>query len=152
GDFGSSSLLNVTVSANQAVGGSSSSVGTATAGGIYDDTASPVQMKNTIISGNTSTTDPDVFGIFFSLGHNLISDTTGGSGFVASDLKNQTALLAPLDFYGGPTQTMNELAGSPTLGAGDTSGVTQPTDQRGFPRIVAGKIDIGAVEHQASEA
>ncbi len=59
-------------------------------------------------------------------------------------------LLAPLGNYGGPTQTMPPLPGSPVIGAGSTplipTGVT--TDQRGEPRTVNGKVDIGAVESQ----
>ena len=40
--------------------------------------------------------------------------------------------LAPLGDYGGPTQTMALLPGSPAIGAGiAVSGVT--TDQRGLP-------------------
>ena len=63
-----------------------------------------------------------------------------------------TALLAPLGNYGGPTQTMPPLPGSPVIDAGSNAlvpeGVT--TDQRGpgFPRIVNGVVDIGAFESQ----
>jgi hypothetical protein len=39
------------------------------------------------------------------------------------------------------------LPGSPALAAGDTASAP-PTDQRGLPRIVNGKIDIGALETQ----
>ncbi|MFO0954222.1 MAG: choice-of-anchor Q domain-containing protein [Isosphaeraceae bacterium] len=60
------------------------------------------------------------------------------------------ALLAPLGFYGGPTQTMPPLPGSPAIAAGSTSlipnGVT--TDQRGKGRTLNGTVDIGAVETQ----
>ena len=59
-------------------------------------------------------------------------------------------VLAPLGNYGGPTQTMAELPGSPAIDAGSNAliptGVT--TDQRGtgYPRIVNGAVDIGAFE------
>jgi hypothetical protein len=54
--------------------------------------------------------------------------------------------------FGGPTPTVVPLRGSPALGAGSVAlvpkGIT--IDQRGKPRIVGGKVDIGAVESQAS--
>ena len=60
-------------------------------------------------------------------------------------------MLAPLAYYGGPTQTMALLPGSPAIGAGSIAlipaGVT--TDQRGYARIVGGTVDIGAYEAQS---
>ena len=54
--------------------------------------------------------------------------------------------LAPLGNYGGPTQTMALLPGSPALGAGiAVSGVT--TDQRGEP-LDTPNPDIGAFQSQ----
>ena len=54
--------------------------------------------------------------------------------------------LAPLGNYGGPTQTMALLPGSPAIGAGiAVSGVT--TDQRGFP-LDSPNPDIGAFQTQ----
>src|SRR5262249_49090076 len=55
------------------------------------------------------------------------------------------ALLAPLGNYGGPTQTMPLLPGSPAIDAGTSTGA--PTvDQRGQARV--GAVDIGAFESQ----
>jgi len=51
--------------------------------------------------------------------------------------------LAPLGNYGGPTQTIPLLPGSPALGAG--TGVT--TDQRGEP-LHSPNPDIGAFQSQ----
>ncbi len=90
-----------------------------------------------------------------SLGNNLIGETDGSSGWVGSDLTGTIAqplnpMLAPLGNYGGPTQTMALLRGSPAINAGNNAlipaGVT--TDQRGvgYPRIVGGTVDIGAFE------
>ncbi len=82
-------------------------------------------------------------GAFTSRGNNLIGETDGSSGWVGSDLTGTIAspldpLLAPLADYGGPTQTMALLPGSPAIGAGNIAlipgGIT--TDQRGFARIV----------------
>jgi hypothetical protein len=72
----------------------------------------------------------------------------GGSGSSAID-----PLLTELGDYGGPTHTHRINAGSPALNAGNPAflpgldGVAI-SDQRGagYPRILAGIIDIGAVE------
>ena len=61
---------------------------------------------------------------------------------------------APLGNYGGPTQTIALLAGSPALGAGviaDYPGTTTPitTDQRGLP-LDSPNPDIGAFQTQGS--
>ena len=97
-------------------------------------------------AGNTSPSGPDLSGLFTTdQGHNLIGNSSGGSGYVASDLLNINPLLAPLGDYGGPTQTMPLLPGSPAINAGD--GTNAPTtDQRGFARVVNGTVDIGAFE------
>ena len=82
-----------------------------------------------------------------------MESTNGSSGWVGSDLTGTSAhplnpLLAPLGNYGGPTQTMALLPGSPAIDAGSNAlipaGVT--TDQRGLTRIVNGIVDIGAFE------
>ena len=128
---------------------------------------STTTLGNTIIAGNTTKTiyhnsgpnGPDVSysnGVI-SLGNNLIGDTNNStqssSAWVSSDLtgtfKNPlNPMLTPLGNYGGPTQTMALLPGSPAIDAGNNalipSGVT--TDQRGLPRIVNGNVDIGAFE------
>jgi hypothetical protein len=83
-------------------------------------------------------------GTFTSLGHNLSSDASGrlaGPG----DLQNANPLLAPLGNYGGPTQTLALLPGSPAIDAGTAAGAPA-TDQRGFGRV--GTVDIGAFESQ----
>jgi hypothetical protein len=111
--------------------------------------------RNTILAGNTVSggSGPDLNGVLTSLGHNLIGDTAGASGFVASDLLNIDALLGPLQDNGGPTQTMALLPGSPAIDAGDNTDAPA-YDQRGpgYPRIVNGKIDIGAFEVQPGGA
>jgi len=115
-------------------------------------------IENTIISGNQATggTGPDVFGAVQSKGYNLIGQTNGSTGWVSTDLTGTAAhplnaLLAPLGSFGGPTQTQVPLPGSPAIGAGSVAlipaGVT--TDQRGFARVVNGKVEIGSVELQA---
>ena len=64
---------------------------------------------------------------------------------------NTDPLLGPLQDNGGPTFTHALLAGSPAIDAGDPAFVGPPDyDQRGigFPRVVNGRIDIGAFEVQ----
>jgi len=129
---------------NSTVAGNSADQG----GGI--STTGSVTLANTIIAENTASTGPDLDGAVTSLGYNLIGNSSGGSGFVASDLLNADPLLGPLQSNGGPTETMALLPGSPAFAAGSVglipSGIT--TDQRGLPRIVNGFVDIGAFEVQ----
>ncbi len=111
-------------------------------------------LQNTILAANwASTGGPDVFAVFTSLGHNLIGDPTGGSGFAPSDLLGVDPMLGPLQDNGGPTATLALLPGSPAIDTGDNSDATN-FDQRGpgFPRIVNDTIDTGAFEVQATAA
>ena len=137
----SATLINTTVSGNSA----------GYFGGIV--ALGDTTIANSIVAGNTSPVDPDTEGQFFSEGGNLIGAVANSSGWTSSDLTGTVAkpldpLLAPLGNYGGPTQTMALLPGSPAIDAGSNalipSGTT--TDQRGLPRIVNGTVDIGAFE------
>jgi hypothetical protein len=121
--------------------------GVGAGGGISN--AGGLQMYDTVLAGNTAAVAPDLDGAFTSLGHNLVGNTTGGSGFAASDLLNVDPRLGALQNNGGPTQTMALLAGSPAIDAGDNTGAPA-YDQRGpgFARIVNGVIDIGSFEVQ----
>jgi transglutaminase-like putative cysteine protease len=59
-------------------------------------------------------------------------------------------MLAALGNYGGPTQTLALEIGSPTIAAGNPGAANLPaTDQRGLPRLVGGKLDIGAFQTQS---
>ncbi len=146
-------LTDSTISGNSA---------TQNGGGLYNVNGTryasrAVSVGNTIVAGNTAGgTGADAFGSFASQGNNLIGESDGSSGWIASDLTGTIAqpldpLLAPLAYYGGPTETMALLPGSPAIAAGNTAlippGVT--TDQRGYPRIVNGTVDIGAYEVQS---
>ncbi len=146
-DNGTTSVFDCTVSGNTA--GS-------TGGGLQVGNGGTMTIGNTIVAGNTAPLGPDaheVTGIFVSEGNNLIGDTNGSHGWVSSDLTGTAtapldAVLAPLGNYGGPTETMALLPGSPAIDAGNNalipSGVT--TDQRGYLRIENGTVDIGAFE------
>ncbi len=130
-------ILNGTITGN-----SNSAVNNnASGGGIFN--AATVRAVNTIISGNASLFTSDLSG---SLATN-VNNYIGGS-----------ALLAPLDLYGGSTQTHDLLSGSPATNSGNSCVLTAnacgfvhtalTTDQRGtgFPRLFGTAVDIGAVE------
>jgi hypothetical protein len=93
-----------------------------------------------------------VYGILASQGYNLIGNGTNGAGYDGTDLVGTAAspinpLLGPLQYNGGPTQTMALQPGSPALNAGDPAqlGVA---DQRGVVR--SGGVNIGAYQASAS--
>ncbi len=141
---GTATLTNCTLSGNSAGSG----------GGLVNAAAATLTLGNTIVAGDTAGAAPDVSGTVASEGNNLIGKTDGSTGWIAppashADLTGTIASpldpeLLPLDSFG----TMVPLAGSPVLNAGNPSlvpaGIT--TDQHGFPRIVNGMVDIGAVE------
>lgn len=95
----------------------------------------------------------DEAGYAFSMRYSLDSspafpgiDDQGGNQYSVAD-----PMLAPLALNGGTTKTRLPVAGSPALDLGDPAISGAPaTDQRGagYTRIVAGRIDIGAVEVQ----
>ena len=58
-----------------------------------------------------------------------------------------TLPLGPLQLNGGPTRTHALLPGSPAIDAGNNTGAPV-FDQRGFPRIANGIVDIGTFEVQ----
>src|SRR5262249_19830758 len=111
-------VSNSTFSGNSAAGG----------GGILNNGA--VTCRDSILASNTAADGPDLSGSLGSQGHNLVGDITGCNGFDPSDLLNVEPLLGPLQDNGGPTWTMALLAGSPAIGAGDTTN-TPDWDQRG---------------------
>src|SRR5262249_31088772 len=91
-----------------------------------------------------------------SHGHNLSSDGTCNFNNTG-DLNNTDPLLGTLGNYGGPTQTIPLLSGSPAIDSGNPNGCTDglghllKTDQRGKPRYDAEDTrgcDMGAFERQ----
>jgi Dockerin type I domain len=185
-DGGQSELVNDTVSGNSAIGGPGGSGtyiyglwyeeylqgyitvpvvgsnGEGTGGGLSGTTT----LNNTIVALNTqgpgsgapaSDIDGSVSGAY-----NLIG--TGGSGGLVNGTNGNLVGVAnpglgPLANYGGPTQTIALLPGSPAIAAGSVALAINPstgkpltTDQRGFPRIVGGRVDIGAFEVQSQIA
>ncbi len=138
-----SSILKVS---NSTIAGNATMNPNTNGGGLDNLSGGVAMIFDTIVATNTATgSGPDVSGVVTSSGHNLIGNSSGGSGFVASDLLNLNPLLAALGNYGGPTASMTLLPGSPAIDAGDNTNAPA-TDQRGFSRIVNHTIDIGADE------
>jgi len=144
--LGSVMMNNSTVTANSVSGGSSQN-----GGALFNSAGAVESTKNNILAGNTATTD--VFngqqGDILSSGFNLFGTTNGVITTGPGDRFNLTAaqlMLGPLQNNGGPTLTHALLCGSPAINSGGGSGC-DPTDQRGFSRIVGGIIDIGAYEY-----
>ena len=103
--------------------------------------AGTLSLNDTILAGNTAPIGPDLRvqesdTEFTQSGNNLFD--------VTSPID---PMLAPLGDYGGATQTMPPLPGSPAIDAAGNS--TATADQRGFP--IVGIPDIGAVEFQGDE-
>jgi fibronectin-binding autotransporter adhesin len=140
---GPASLTNVTVSGNSA-----SQFG----GGLYNY-LSNMSLTNVTVSGNTATRGGGGLETYLgttSLSNTIVAGNTGGDvgGNAVSStnsLIGGSPLLAPLGNYGGPTQTMALLPGSPAIGGGRTTGAPG-TDQRGVAR--SGREDIGAFQSQ----
>ena len=133
---GVASLTNCTVSGNSAsgfVGG----------GGLFNNYVGVATLTNCTVSGNSSGFLGG--GLYNSYGGGsatLINTIVAGNVQVFDDVYGPLAaastnnliggdpVLAPLANYGGPTQTMAELPGSPAIGAGTSTGAPT-TDQRG---------------------
>jgi predicted outer membrane repeat protein len=150
-NFGAATLTNCTVADNRAKN---------SGGGILSTTGA-ITLNNTIVAANQAANTPDFNGALNpTSSFNLIGDGTGLSGISNGTQGNKAGtgtnpinpLLAPLGNYGGPTQTMALLPGSPAIDVGsnalalDSSGNLLTVDQRGFARVVNGTVDIGAFE------
>ncbi len=106
-----------------------------------------IWVGETILAGATDV----MSGMLISEGYNLevspgnvLTDTT--------DLHTAHPLLGSLADNGGPTLTHMPLHGSPAIDAGDPAFAPPPdTDQRSLPRVLNGRIDIGAVESTPPE-
>lgn len=137
-------------------------------GGVLTDGV--LKVQNTFIVNNTAPSSPDVFGMTTSRGYNVVSQSNGSSGWIATDKLDGNA--SPANYTGlvdngGPTPTHAPQppsvaidGGSDALAAdpgpnhvpGDSDDVPLTTDQRGYPRMVGSHVDIGAVEYEPLQA
>lgn len=125
------------------------------AGDIYNYQGYSLTVQNSIVANSSS--GGNCAGIMTSKGYNLSSD--GSCNFNGpGDMNNINPDLGPLQYNGGPTQTMALSEGSPAIDAGNPSGCTDgsgnllKTDQRGDPRPDnedTGGCDMGAYERQS---
>jgi len=153
--LGLTSLANVTIASNVADDDNDDD---GDGGGI--DILDTVDMKNSILSGNSDTgIGPDCNGTLNSLDYNLIKNTTGCSftGTITNNITGFDANLNPLSNTGGFTQTQVPRLCSPAVDAADPAGCTDSllvplaTDQRGVTRPQGAICDIGAAERSASD-
>jgi fibronectin-binding autotransporter adhesin len=140
---GTMTLTHLTIAGNGAKGGlgNTNTMGIGVGGGVVGQ-GGTVTLRNSIVANSTS-------------GGNCFGDITDGGGNISSDASfsfsasgshtNTDPVLGPLANYGGPTETMALLAGSPAINAGLTA-FCPPTDQRGIARPFGGACDIGAFE------
>jgi hypothetical protein len=120
-------------------------------GGIYNQDGK-VTMTNTIVAGNSGTDIASYSDSGVTYGGSNLVQSVYGYVFTGPAPLTNAPDLAPLGNYGGPTQTMPPLPGSPAIGAGSVVANTFSTDQRGYPRTQNGLIDLGAVELQSPAA
>lgn len=135
--YGAATIEHSTIAGNTAAAG----------GGL--STSGTVSLDHTIVADNSA--DDVANSGTVTADWSLIESTTatiGGANNLAAGTDPQLGALAA---NGGLTQTQLPGATSPLINAGDPAFVAPPsTDQRGLPRVSRGRIDIGAVEVQAS--
>jgi CSLREA domain-containing protein len=129
-------------------------------GGVYAVAGARFIVVNTLIAGNTLFNAPiynDCNGMLEVYGWNLLGDETGctfsGNGSASWGITSLNK-IGPLQSNGGPTRTHAILAGSAaidgtidSLGCVDETGLLLTTDQRGSPRPVGARCDVGAFEY-----
>ena len=99
-----------------------------------------VTLKNCIVAGNTSPSNPDKADLTFTIvsqGFNLIGIAPDGITFLSSDQTGTVddpidPMLGPLQVNDGSYPTMALVPGSPAIDQGVSAGLE--TDERGMPR------------------
>ncbi|HEV7765788.1 MAG TPA: choice-of-anchor Q domain-containing protein [Thermoanaerobaculia bacterium] len=82
-----------------------------------------------------------------SIGYSLVEGALGPYTDLGGNITGVDPQLLPVANNGGPTVTNSPSPTSPVINAGDPAFAPPPTtDQRGFPRVVGGRLDMGAVE------
>ena len=124
-------------------------------GGVFVVPGAVLGLRNSLIADNTvlGFFDDDCNGVLTGYGRNMLRTTQGCSSNLAALSLITGASVGPLQNNGGPTLTHALLAGSQAIDASLTSDPCQDqngllsTDQRGSPRVVGVRCDIGAFEY-----
>ena len=138
---GTASIDSVTFSGNAVSGGGDGG----SVGGSVSGSIGSVTIANSILNGGTPH-DLDANAFTFA-GYNMLgsqgSATIKGTGVLVAGSPN----LGTYGDHGGPTFTVNLLAGSPAIDAIPSGSCTQTLDQRGVSRPQGSGCDIGAYEY-----
>jgi hypothetical protein len=139
-----------TIAANTADGAAGGMHAQKTSLGFPD---APVVLRHAVVGDNAAPAAPDLqsdTGARYEIAWSLVESTTGATVVdLGGNRFGVDPQLAPLAANGGPTPTMLPLPTSPAINAGDPAFAPPPaTDQRGLPRVLAARIDMGAVEVQ----
>lgn len=134
------SIEHSTITDNTAYGG----------GGLWTfEITARIDLDHTIVAGNHGTSYGLDLSGEFNHGWSLIGNTSGATlhPVAGTSLLNVNPLLGPLADHGGSTMTHLPAGISPALNAGDPAFAAPPAlDQRGMPRKLDTRIDIGSVE------
>jgi hypothetical protein len=145
--YGSLKLFNCTVVNNNSDEG----------GGIGNFSSSPtdtmITLCHTIVANNTATDGNDLYGLFGSLGYNLIEDVSGATiaGDETGNIYGTDPTLGNLTEFSPTIKAFQPVIGSPVIDAGNNL-TCQLTDQRGIFRPQDGDengnaiADIGSIE------
>jgi hypothetical protein len=153
---GTLQVFDSTFTANSDAGAS------ATSSGNISNSGGTVLLFNTVIAEGTTGNgaSPDINGaVLPQSSNNFIGAAdaalTGISNGINSNQVGTVAnpifdLLGPINTNGGLTLNRVPLPGSPLINTGNKSFIPPGVnlDQRGFPRIIGGTVDIGASEFQ----
>jgi hypothetical protein len=130
-------------------------------GGVYSGAGARFIVVNMLIAGNTildAPIDDDCNGTLEVYGWNLFGEVTGcafsGNGTASRGFITLNT-IGPLQDNGGPTWTQALLADSEaidttidSLGCVNETGALLTTDQRGAPRPMDARCDVGAFEYR----
>ena len=110
-------------------------------GGVFN--VGTLTLTDDILYGDTEAAGGE---IYVSSGSVTATSCDIQGGYAGTGNIDADPLLSALGSYGGPTQTLALLPGSPCLGAGTNAGLK--TDQRGVAVPQSGRYDVGAFESQ----
>jgi hypothetical protein len=137
---GQLALFNVTIAGNFTVGAPNSAV----------INAGALALNSAVLANPGTMPQLSSSGTLFVF-NSLSTDSSLPSG--NGNLRGVSPELLPLGFNGGSTPNFKPSPSSPLRNAGRSDVVTEPlygpeplVDQRGAARVLAGRVDIGAVE------